>query len=127
MNKKRLGRINHEIQRILSVILMDGLKDPRIKPMTSITKVHVTNDLSFCNIYVSVLGTPAEKQETLEGLDNAKGFIRKTISSEIDLRHTPELKFIIDNSMEEASQMQELIHRVRNDDMQREKSTNESH
>ncbi len=125
MNEKRLGRVGHEIQRIVSKILTDGLKDPRIKPMTSVTKVQVTNDLSFANIYISVLGTEEEKQDTLKGLENAKGFIRKTISAEVELRHTPEPKFIIDNSIEDASAMQELIQRVRSEDQAREQPNHE--
>ena len=120
MNEKRLGRIGHEIQRTISEILTDGLKDPRIKPMTSVTKVSVTNDLSFANVFISVLGDAREKEETIEGLEKAKGYIRKTISSNVELRHTPELKFIIDNSIEEASAMQELIQRVRNEDSARQ-------
>ncbi len=123
MNEKRLGRIGHEIQRTISQMLSDGIKDPRIHPLTSITKVHVTNDLSFANIYVSVMGTEEEKQATLIGLEKAKGFIRRMISNEVELRHTPELKFLLDTSIEDASAMHELIVRVRDEDQRRENRT----
>lgn len=119
MNEKRLGRINHEIRRVVSSMLSDGLKDPRIHPMTSITRVRVTNDLSFANIYVSVLGSEEEKQDTVDALNKAKGFIRRTISAEVDLRHTPEPVIKLDTTIEDADTLQNLIRKVRAEDEMR--------
>lgn len=121
MNEKRLDRIGQEIKKVVSEALRD-LKDPRIHPLTSVTKVKVTNDLGFANIYISVFGSEEEKADTLTALEKAKGFVRKSISSGIDLRHTPEPRFILDESIEEATTMQELIRKVRQQDREMEQS-----
>lgn len=112
MNNKRINRISEEVRRVVSELLFNGLKDPRINPMASVTSVEVTRDLSFANIYISVLGDELEKENTLLGLESAKGFIRKEIGSRIDLRHVPEPKFHLDESIENAIHMAELIHKV---------------
>lgn len=125
MNEKRLDRIGQEIKKVVSEALRD-LKDPRIHPLTSVTHVKVSNDLGFANIHISVYGTDQEKQDTLTALEKARGFIRKTISASIDLRHTPEPKFLLDQSIEEASSMQELIRKVREQDRELEQTRGDS-
>lgn len=112
MNNKRIKRISEEVKKVVSQLLYNGLKDPRIKEMTSITNVEVTKDLSYAKVYVSVLGDENEKKETIEGLNSAKGFIRKEISSNIDLRYTPEPIFYLDESIEQGIYMSKLIDEV---------------
>ena len=112
MNNKRLGRISEEVRKVVSETLANGLKDPRVNPMTTVTKVEVTRDLRYAKIYVSVLGDEREKKETIEGLENAKGFLRRDISSKIDLRYAPEPMFILDESIEQGIYMSKLIEEV---------------
>lgn len=119
MNIKRVNRISEETRKIVSELLTIGLKDPRISPMTSVTKVDITRDLGFANIYVSVLGEKEEKEETLTGLESAKGFIRKEIASKIDLRYVPELKFHLDESIEQGIYMSKLIEKVTKQDKEK--------
>lgn len=119
MNEKRRERIGTEIKKVVSEALQDGLKDPKIHPLTSVMQVRVTNDLSFANIYISVMGTEKEKEETIQALERAKGYIRKMISREIDLRHTPDPKFILDNSIEDSQDIHALIQKVRVEDDKR--------
>ena len=119
MNIKRIRRISEEIRKIVSELLMRGIKDPRVNPMTSITKVEVTNDLSFVNIFVSVLGDKAVKEETLEGLESAKGFIRKEIGNKIDLRYVPEPIFHLDESIEQGIYMSRLIEKINKEDKEK--------
>lgn len=119
MNEKRRERIGTEIKKVVSEVLQDGLKDPKIHPLTSVMQVRVTNDLSFANIYISVMGTEKEKEETIQALERAKGYIRKMISREIDLRHTPDPKFILDNSIEDSQDIHALIQKVRVEDDKR--------
>ena len=69
MNNKRINRISEEIKKVLSGVLLNGLKDPRVTTMTTVTEVKVTRDLSYANVYVSVLGSKKEKEESLKGLD----------------------------------------------------------
>ena len=126
MNKKRINRISEEVKKVVSQLLANGLKDPRINTMTSVTKVEVTSDLSFAKIYVSILGDDAEKKETIEGLNSAKGYIRKEISSNINLRHSPEPVFYLDESIEQAIYMSQLIDSVSKKDKKIRDNSDES-
>lgn len=112
MNNKRLNRISEEVKRVVSELIYNGLKDPRVNSMTTVTKVEVTRDLRYAKIYVSVFGNKEEKENTLSGLESAKGFIRKEISSRIDLRYAPEPIFVLDESIEQGLYMSKLIEKV---------------
>ena len=112
MNIKRINRISEEVKKVVSELLFNGLKDPRINSMTTVTRVAVTNDLSFANIYISVLGNEKEKEDSIAGLESAKGFIRKEIGSRIDLRYVPLPIFHLDESIEQAIHMSKLIAEV---------------
>ncbi len=112
MDNKRLNRISEEVRKVISELIYNGLKDPRVNPMTSVTKVEVTRDLRFAKVYISVLGSKEEKDETLRGLESAKGYIRKEIGSRIDLRYVPEPIFTLDESIEQAIYMSKLIDKV---------------
>lgn len=121
MNNKRLGRISEEVKRVISEIIANNIKDPRVNSMTTVTKVEVTRDLRFAKIYISVLGDEKAKQETILGLDNAKGFIRREISNKIDLRYAPEPMFYLDESIEQGIYMSRLIDEVnKNTNIQKE-------
>lgn len=119
MNNKRVYRISEEVKKVVSELIFNGLKDPRINSMTTITNVEVTRDLRFAKIYVSVLGNKEEKENTITGLESAKGFIRKEIGKKIDLRYVPEPIFYLDESIEQGIYMSKLI-----DDLS--KNTNDS-
>lgn len=106
-------RINAEVMRTLSEIIRSGLKDPRIHPLTGVTDCEVTPDLKYCKVFVSVLGTAEEKAETMEGLKKASPFIRRELARTVNLRNTPELRFIEDNSVENGMYMSKLIDEVK--------------
>ena len=93
-------RINEEVLRQLSVIIRSEIKDPRINPMTSVVSVEVAPDLKTCKAYVSVLGDVQSQKDTLQGLRSAEGFIRRSLAKSVNLRNTPEITFIIDQSIE---------------------------
>lgn len=107
-NSIKNTRINGEVQRELSVIIRE-LKDPRIGIMTSVTDVEVTPDLKFATAYISVLGDEQAKADTLAGLKSAAGFIRRELARTVNLRNTPEIKFVIDESIEYGMKMSKLI------------------
>lgn len=125
MNNKRINRISEEVKKVLSELIYNGLKDPRIKPMTTVTNVEVTRDLRFAKIYVSVLGDKKEKEESIAGLESAKGFIRKEIGNRIDLRYVPEPIFYLDESIEQAIYMSKLISEVNKDNHVQKEEGNE--
>ena len=100
-------RINSEVQREMSQIIREEIKDPRVHPMTSVMAVEVTPDLKFAKIFVSVLGSEEEKEKTMEGLKKSASFARG-----MNLRNTPELTFILDNSIEYGVTMSKRIDEV---------------
>ncbi len=111
-NSIKNTRINSEVMREVSQIIRTELKDPRVSMMTSVTDVNVTTDLKYCTVYISVLGSEEESVKTLEGLRKAGGFIRYELAHRLNLRYTPELKFVIDNSLEYGMKMDKLIDEV---------------
>ena len=115
MNNKRISRISEEVKKVVSELIYNGLKDPRVNTLTTVTKVEVTRDLSYAKIYISVFGDKEEKENTIKGLESAKGFIRKEISSKVDLRYTPEPIFVLDESIEHGIYMSKLIADVNKD------------
>ena len=111
-NSIKNTRINGEVMRELSNIIRGEIKDPRINPMTSVVSVEVTPDLKLCRAYISVLGDEQSQKDTLEGLKSAEGYIRRQLASTINLRNTPEIKFILDQSIEYGVNMSRLIDEV---------------
>ena len=105
-------RINNEVQRELSEIISREVKDPRIHPMTSVVSVEVTPDLKYCKAYISVLGSEESGKDTIQGLRSAVGFIRNQLARRINLRNTPELTFILDQSIEYGVHMTRMIDEV---------------
>ena len=111
-NSIKNTRINTEVQRELSNIIHDEIKDPRINPMTSVVSAQVTPDLKICKAYISVLGDEESQKSTLEGLKSAEGYIRKQLAATVNLRNTPEIIFILDQSIEYGVNMSHLIDEV---------------
>ena len=105
---KRSERVADLIQKEISEMLIRSIKDPRIGFVT-ITRVLVTDDCRSAKIYYSVMGTPAEREESLKGLESAKGYIRKELGRRVSLRYTPEIVFQFDPSIEYAIHIEEVI------------------
>lgn len=125
MDNKRISRISEEVKKVVSGIISNELKDPRISPMTSVTHVEVTRDLRYAKIYISVLGDDNEKKDTLEGLENAKGFIRREIGNSINLRYVPEPIFSLDDSIEQGIYMSKLIDKVNREDKKKRENNDD--
>lgn len=106
----RTKRIGEEIRKVVSSILIAGIKDYRINSMVSVTDVDVTTDLKYAYIYVSVLG--GDREATLEGLKSASGYVRREVGKAVNLRYTPEIIFKIDDSIEKGVYMSTLIRKV---------------
>ena len=111
-NSIKNTRVNTEVQRELANLIREGIKDPRIHPMTSVTGVEVAPDLKTCKAFISVLGDSEAKKNTLAGLKSAEGYIRKQLARSIKLRNTPEIRFILDESIEYGVTMSKLIDEV---------------
>lgn len=110
----RISRINEQVKHEMSYIIRN-LKDPRVPDMTSVVEVEVTTDLKHCKAYISMLGTDEQIAEGSEGLKHSAGFIRKELARRLNLRNTPEIHFIMDNSIEYGIKMSQLIDEVNKD------------
>ena len=108
-NSIKNTRINGEVLRELANIIRGGIKDPRISPLTSVVAVEVAPDLKTCKAYISVLGDEESQKATLEGLKSAEGFIRRELAHTVNLRNTPEIRFILDQSIEYGVHMSKMI------------------
>ena len=124
-NSIKNTRINGEVQRELSNIIRE-LKDPRVGIMTTVTGVEVAPDLKTCKAYISVLGNEEAAQDTLAGLKSAEGYIRRQLARTVNLRNTPEIRFILDQSIEYGVHMSKLIDDVVEDDSNVEKKDDEN-
>lgn len=111
MNKRRTERISSEVKKELSKILRDDLNDPRLstESMVTVTDVEVTNDLSYADCYISVLGDENNKEDAIDALEQAKGYIKILIGERMRLRSMPEFRFKLDNSIEHGAYMDKLI------------------
>ena len=105
-------RVNTEVQRELSNIIRGGIKDPRVAPWTSVVAVEVAPDLKTCKAYISVLGDEKAQADTLEGLQSAEGYISRELARTLNMRNTPEIRFILDQSIEYGVNMSRKIDEV---------------
>ena len=108
-NSIKNTRINGEVQRVLAEIIRGEIKDPRISPLTSVVAVEVAPDLKSCKAWISVLGDEDARNATYQGLKSAEGFIKSKLAKEINLRNTPAITFIMDQSIEYGVNMSKKI------------------
>ena len=109
-------RVNEEVMRELSNIIRGEIKDPRIHPMTSVVAVEVAPDLKIAKAYISVLGNEKAQADTIAGLRSAEGFIRRALAKSINLRNTPKITFVLDQSIEYGIAMSKKIDEVTKND-----------
>ncbi|GFI14947.1 MAG: 30S ribosome-binding factor RbfA [Lachnospiraceae bacterium] len=113
-NSMKNTRINGEVQRVLAEIIRGDIKDPRVSSLTSVVAVEVAPDLKTCKAWISVYGEEDVQKDTLEGLKSAEGYIRKELARRVNLRNTPEIRFIVDQSIAYGVRMSKLIDEVNN-------------
>lgn len=111
-NSIKNTRVNTEVLRELSNIIRNEIKDPRIHPMTSVMAVEVAPDLKTCKAYTSVLGNQEAQEETMVGLKSAESYVRRQLARNLNLRNTPEIRFLLDQSIEYGVHMSKLIDEV---------------
>ncbi|SHI04488.1 ribosome-binding factor A [Sporobacter termitidis DSM 10068] len=126
MASNKIGRINEDIQRVMSSLLRN-VKDPRVNQgMTSITAVDTTGDLRYCKIYLSVMGLQSEK-ELMKGLKSAAGYLRRELGNSLQLRYTPELIFQLDRSIEHGANISKILNKLEDAPPAQDEGTGESH
>ena len=114
-NSIKNTRVNTEVQRELSNIIRAGIKDPRVAPWTSVVAVQVAPDLKTCKAYISVLGDEKAQADTVIGLKSAEGYIRRQLAHNLNMRNTPEITFVLDQSIEYGVNMSKKIDDVTKD------------
>ena len=114
-NSIKNTRVNGEVQRELSNIICGGMKDPHVAPMTSVVAVEVAPDLKTCKAYISVLGDEKAQEDTIKGLQSAEGYIRRELARKLNMRNTPEIKFVMDQSIAYGVAMSKMIDDVTKD------------
>ena len=118
MKRQRLAGIEKEMARVISQAIFLEVKNPKVKGLVSVTNVRVTEDLKFADVYFSILPgineeETAEKETVLEGLNEIKGFLRKRVAEEIDIRYIPEIRVKIDDSIEHAVKISKLLNELK--------------
>jgi len=111
---ERILRVNSEIQKAISYIIANEIKNPLIKGIITITKVDTTNDLDQCKVYVSILDD-ANKDEVFNAIKHSAGFIRRELASRVELRKVPFLTFFLDNSYEYGKSIEEMLEKINKD------------
>ena len=108
-NSIKNTRVNTEVMHELSNILRGGIKDPRVAEFTSVVAVEVAPDLKTCKAYIRVLGDEKAQADTIRGLQSAEGYIRRELAHSLNLRNTPEIRFVLDQSIEYGVAMSKKI------------------
>ena len=112
MSTVRRERINGEIRKIISDIISNELKDPAVPPLTSVTGVEITADMSYAKVNVSVLGSAEQLTAAVEALKRASGFVRRELGHRMTIRHVPQLVFQADHSIERSIALQQTIRKI---------------
>lgn len=114
MSKRRQERMSVEIMRVLSQIIQEEIKDPRIEfKNLSITRIDLSNDYSHARVNISILGDEVQREEAMKALQKAKGYIRSALAQQLKVRHAPELEFRLDRSIEHGIRISSLLEEIR--------------
>lgn len=106
---RRTDRLGEQFREEIGKLIQKGLKDPRVSTLASITRVDITEDLSYAKALVSVMGTDKEKRDTIVGLNNSTGFIRGVLGKSLKIFKVPELKFTLDENLEHAMHIESIL------------------
>lgn len=118
-NSIKNTRINEAVRQELSMLISREVKDPRVDMMATVTRAIVATDLKTCKVYISVYGDEQKKEETMAGLKSSEGFLRRMLAKNLNLRNTPELFFILDESLDYAMYMSGKIDALSREEQER--------
>lgn len=110
--KKRIKRLNSLLKEVLSEVIMNEVKDPRMAPLVTVSSVDISNDLHHAKVFVSIIGTEKQRRETLEALESAAGFISVNAAKKVVMRYFPSLTFKLDTTVDEQMKIDELIEKI---------------
>lgn len=125
MTKNRVDRLNSLLKEVISEVLRDDVKNPHIKGFLTVTAAQITKDLHHAKVYISIIGTDQDKQETMKALHSAAKFIAVNASKKVVMRYFPELHFILDEGVEKQMRVEELLREITDEREQREAEDHE--
>lgn len=120
MKPQRTDRLNSLLREVISDVIRKEVKNPKVAELLSVTRVDITKDLHYAKVYISIIGTDIEKQDTLHALQQAAGFIAARASKQVVIRHFPELQFKIDDSAEKHMRIENLLQEIQEERQIRE-------
>lgn len=119
MAKRRIERLNSLLKEVISDIIRDDVKDPHLPSLITITQVDVTDDIRYAKVHTSVIGTDQERETALKVLNRAAGFIAERASRDVVLRYFPDLKFVLDDSVDHQVRIEEVIQKIHEEEDKR--------
>lgn len=126
MAKQRTDRLNSLLKEVISEVIRRDVKNPHVSELVTVTRVDITKDLHHAKVYISVIGTPEQKNETLHALSSASGFIAVNASKKVVMRYFPELVFKLDDSVDKQMRIQELLGEIATEREQRQHDNQQS-
>ena len=123
---RRTDRINEQLREEISRVLARQIKDPRLNSVISITRGESSSDLRSAKVYISVLGNDIQRKEALEGLQSAASFLRREIRDRINMKHTPFMTYLLDDSIQQADHLLRLLNDVKPEDTSESKNNDTS-
>ncbi|NGX57601.1 MAG: Ribosome-binding factor A [Chlamydiae bacterium] len=120
MARRRVDRLNSLLKEVISEVIQKDVKNPHINKLVTVTRVSITNDLRHAKVYISVIGENESKLKTLEALNQASGFIAINSSKKVSMRYFPELRFILDDSVEQHAHIEKLLEQVKKEKLDRD-------
>lgn len=119
MTKKRTERLNSLLKEVISEVITRDVRNPHVASLVTVTRVDISTDLHYAKVYISVIGTQAEKDETLAALQSGAGFIAVQASKKVVMRYFPALTFKIDNSVEQHMRIDALLEKIHDEERSR--------
>ena len=113
MKRKRTDRLNSLLKEVFSEVIKRDVNDPAVSILTSVTKVEITADLHYANVYISIIGTPEEKEKTIFALQRSAGFISKMASKKVVMRFFPVLTFKLDTSVDKHMKIEQILSEIK--------------
>lgn len=123
---QRTDRLNSLLKEVISEVIKRDVRNPHVNELVTVTRVQITKDLHYAKVYISVIGTPEQKAETLKALQSASGFIAVNSSHKVTMRYFPELTFRLDDSVDKHMRIEELLGEIKREKQTRDEETNEN-
>lgn len=125
MTKQRTERLNSLLKEVIDEVIRRDVRNPYVNELMTVTRVDITKDLRYAKVYISVIGSTVEKEQTLQALQSAAGFIAVHASKKVVMRYFPSLTFVIDDTVEHQMRIASLLHKIGEERKSREEKSTE--